>query len=202
MTDLSRPDQIVGANVRSAREALGMTQGALAQRLRELGWEIDATGVTRIEKGTRSVRVSQLHLLGLALGVTPGDLIVDEAGRIGATWAGVGRNLTAARVSLVSALTGLVELRDRLGWQDGAALMRGAALSIHDAEEVAPHWLAFARRIARTRDFQLELPFGYEWAEAELQPIVDAVVADVMRFALSADEEIALDEWSDEQGGS
>jgi transcriptional regulator with XRE-family HTH domain len=53
----------------------GLTQRELAEKLAELDWRIDPTALTRIEKGERSVRVSQLATLGKALGVSVHQLL-------------------------------------------------------------------------------------------------------------------------------
>lgn len=72
---MSSLDELVGANVRALREEVGMTQRDLAASLRQAGWQIDTTALTRIEAGARSLRVSQLRLLADALGREVGDVV-------------------------------------------------------------------------------------------------------------------------------
>lgn len=60
-------DELVGRNVRAYREARGWTQRQLADRLRELGWPLDDTAITRVEKGQRSLRVAQARQIAAAL---------------------------------------------------------------------------------------------------------------------------------------
>lgn len=48
-----------------------MTQQQLVDRLEELGWKIHPTALTKIEKGERSLRMSQLELVADVLDVDP-----------------------------------------------------------------------------------------------------------------------------------
>ncbi|MGN8245275.1 helix-turn-helix domain-containing protein [Cellulomonas soli] len=68
-------DASVGAWVRRFREGRGLTQRQLAERLADSGWEIATTGITKIEKGSRSLRVSEVARIAAALGVEPADLM-------------------------------------------------------------------------------------------------------------------------------
>ncbi len=72
-------DEVVGRNIRQSREATGMTQHELAEALRWGGWQIDDTAITRIESGARSLRVSQLTMVAVALGVSPASLLASVA---------------------------------------------------------------------------------------------------------------------------
>lgn len=65
----------IGTLIRDAREAQGITQRHLAERLGDLGWQIDPTAVTRIEHDQRSIRVSELALVAEALRTSVHDLI-------------------------------------------------------------------------------------------------------------------------------
>jgi len=69
--------------VREAREARGLTQRELAQRLTERDYKTDRTTVVRIETGKKAdVSLSDIFAFALALDVRPIDLVVpleDEA---------------------------------------------------------------------------------------------------------------------------
>ena len=77
------PDRLVGRSIRRAREKVGLTQKELSDRLTQSGWEIDSTAVTRIEKGTRAVRVNQLYLIAAVLETSPTRLMQSESEQIG-----------------------------------------------------------------------------------------------------------------------
>jgi transcriptional regulator with XRE-family HTH domain len=66
----------VAANVRRLRARAGLKQEELAERLRELGRPILATGLSKIEKNQRSVDVDDLVALALALKANPNALLL------------------------------------------------------------------------------------------------------------------------------
>ncbi|HKB51369.1 MAG TPA: helix-turn-helix transcriptional regulator [Solirubrobacterales bacterium] len=61
----------LGANLREARERLGLTQGQVAQRS-----GVHSTEVSRIEAGKRDPKVSTVERLARAVEVKPGQLLV------------------------------------------------------------------------------------------------------------------------------
>lgn len=61
--------------VRSLREAAGMTQRELAERVRELGTPADATSISRIESGARDLQLSDAGIVSAALGSTLGEML-------------------------------------------------------------------------------------------------------------------------------
>ena len=65
----------IGQNLRRLRR--GSTYG-LADRLRELGWPIQQSGITRVERGERRVDVDDLVALALALEVNPNQLLMPD----------------------------------------------------------------------------------------------------------------------------
>lgn len=71
-------DKVVGANVRRFRTELEYTQRQLAARLTEVGWEVGATAIAKIEAGTRSLRAREIFLLAEVLGSSPAELFRDE----------------------------------------------------------------------------------------------------------------------------
>lgn len=60
----------LGANLREARERLGLTQEQVAQRS-----GVHATEVSRIEAGKRDPQVSTVRRLAKAVDVKPGQLL-------------------------------------------------------------------------------------------------------------------------------
>lgn len=69
----------VSENIAQLREWRGLTLAELSARLVLLGRPIIATGLHKIEKGTRRVDVDDLVALALALGVTPTRLLLPPA---------------------------------------------------------------------------------------------------------------------------
>ncbi|WP_106242566.1 helix-turn-helix domain-containing protein [Allonocardiopsis opalescens] len=66
----------VQANVKRIREAQNLTLAELSRRLRAVGREIPTLGLSRIEAGQRRVDADDLVALALALGVSPGALLL------------------------------------------------------------------------------------------------------------------------------
>lgn len=91
----------VGANVRQARERLGMTQGSLAEAT-----GLARTSITNIENGNQSIYVHQLVSLARALKSDPAALL---------------RGVEALRDEPAPAARSapIVELLDRLGSASG-----------------------------------------------------------------------------------
>lgn len=98
-------DVAVGRNVREAREEAGLTQREVVEQLRVLGWSLDVTAMTRIENGTRSLRVPQLQMLAEVLGTSAADLVEDKASMLSRWRTEVHRSLRTARSELVHGLT-------------------------------------------------------------------------------------------------
>ena len=66
----------VGENLKRLRLARGLSTRELAEELRQHGRPIPATGITRIEKGARSVDVDDLFTLAVVLDVSPLTLLL------------------------------------------------------------------------------------------------------------------------------
>jgi len=62
-------DHYVAVNVRELREHRGLSQGELALRMIEQGFEFTQATISKIEAGHRSVKVSEVLALGRALGL-------------------------------------------------------------------------------------------------------------------------------------
>lgn len=71
-------DAAVATNVRQQREARGITQRQLAEKLTSLGWPVDNTAVARLEAGKRTVRAGQLVQLAIALDCTVNTLLESD----------------------------------------------------------------------------------------------------------------------------
>ncbi|GAA3284500.1 helix-turn-helix transcriptional regulator [Nesterenkonia halobia] len=72
-------DQRFGQQVSDIRTmARGMSQRQMAEELHKLGMPADAPAVSRIEKGQRSVRISEVEIIAKVLGVRMADLLQDE----------------------------------------------------------------------------------------------------------------------------
>lgn len=57
------------------RRERGWSQSELASRLSELGMQVHATGVTRLESGARGISLNEACLLAVVFDLTPEDLI-------------------------------------------------------------------------------------------------------------------------------
>jgi transcriptional regulator with XRE-family HTH domain len=76
--DLGVTGQTVAENVKFFRLQRAMSLRDLEAKLREVGWPILASGLMKIEKGTRRVDVDDLAALALAFGVRPNDLLTQR----------------------------------------------------------------------------------------------------------------------------
>lgn len=143
-------DERVGARVRASRERAGLTQKQLADALAGLGWKIDPTALTGIEKGKRSVRVSQLETLAHALGVPVHDLLRGDAVR------DAGGDLADAFALAVEAVKGVMVRREEFEAALAAQLRDGWAPGEDDRAHTIPAWLRLTpdRIIDAARDLR------------------------------------------------
>lgn len=89
-------DELVGENLRRAREAVGISRRDLAHRVAAVGLPLSEADLESLEVGSAPASVDALVALGLALGVPPGLLLaplnlgallcVDGEGRATASW--------------------------------------------------------------------------------------------------------------------
>jgi transcriptional regulator with XRE-family HTH domain len=68
-------DKSFGASVKAFRVASDLSQRELADRLAAQGMPADASSISRIENGSRSVRLTEAHAISVALECPIGDLI-------------------------------------------------------------------------------------------------------------------------------
>jgi transcriptional regulator with XRE-family HTH domain len=73
--------KVVAGNIRRLRTQRGWTQDELRQRLNDIGHRASRPTVAAYESGARSIEVSDLFALGLALGVAPQLLLYPPAGQ-------------------------------------------------------------------------------------------------------------------------
>lgn len=87
--------EVVAQAVKVRREQLGWTQGELATAVAEHGMQVDRSGIVRLERGERGVKVEDLLALAAALDATPADLLTPLYARTLTVGA---RQLSAAQV--------------------------------------------------------------------------------------------------------
>jgi transcriptional regulator with XRE-family HTH domain len=69
-------DKGVGANLRRIREGAALSQSQLASAAADAGWDgVYAQTILKIEKGSRSLKVTEIPPLALALGMPPVRLV-------------------------------------------------------------------------------------------------------------------------------
>lgn len=67
------------ANMRRLREEHGWSQGQMAQRMQEAGWtDFHQTTISRMENGSRPVRLGEARGIAGVLGALVGQMILDE----------------------------------------------------------------------------------------------------------------------------
>lgn len=107
-------DQTVREAVRSLREAQGLSQGGLADRLREAGWtSARQTTVSRIEKGEQTVKAGELVVLARVLNTDVEALVLGAADRraASAAWAELADAARAERAATWRVSAALDKLR-------------------------------------------------------------------------------------------
>lgn len=65
----------IGAKIRAAREAKGLTQEQLAARLQTLGCDITRSALAKIEVGQRHLYIDEFKLIAKLLSVSYSDLL-------------------------------------------------------------------------------------------------------------------------------
>jgi transcriptional regulator with XRE-family HTH domain len=71
------PQRILGMRLRALREAAGLSQGQLAQRMTDAGFSMHQTTIGKIELNERDVSVNEAVALASVLGVALADLLAD-----------------------------------------------------------------------------------------------------------------------------
>jgi transcriptional regulator with XRE-family HTH domain len=125
-----KPEAIIGERVKKCRQAIGMTQKGLSEALRVRGWEIDPTGVTRLERGKRALQVRQLYLLADALRAPLTSLLPDSPTEAAIVLEHLRDNFAELRQTAISNLYALDRLRLQLD-----ELATEGAIGVHSIEE-------------------------------------------------------------------
>jgi 8-oxo-dGTP diphosphatase len=73
---VASPSEVFREQLRTVRRLKGWTQQQLADALAEIGVRIDASAITRLERGTRGVTLDDVVAIAAALGVSPLHLLV------------------------------------------------------------------------------------------------------------------------------
>lgn len=100
-----------GAGVRAARERLGWTQQQLSDRLLEHDLRMDTSAITRVESGSRDVRLSEAARIATALGATLDQLVPqppDPQKKFDRTFAEVIERVEAVQLAVVGLSTYLL----------------------------------------------------------------------------------------------
>ncbi|MGY1845534.1 helix-turn-helix domain-containing protein [Modestobacter sp. SYSU DS0875] len=71
---------VIGQRIRALREAQGMSQAQLGQKLASLGFPMEQPTVYKLEKGTRPIRVNEVAAAAAVLGVEIEDLLSPQMG--------------------------------------------------------------------------------------------------------------------------
>lgn len=115
-------DRALGERIKTLRKGRDWTQVELSERLRERGWEIDPTGVTRLELGGRAVQVRQLYVLADVFGCSPAELLPDARAEISALADRAIASLLGGRSQLVRAVYEISRLDSALSGPAATAL--------------------------------------------------------------------------------
>lgn len=175
-----KQDAIVGRNARLARERLSLTQKDVADRLRRFGWEIDPTAVTRIERGTRSIRVSQLYLLARALETVPTRLMQNEIEEITYEYNRTKDQVRRVATDLRSLVSRVDRLATRLDRDDVVEVLRETKIPIKSARELVPHMVDYAATERETYQVLDRDPAQAEERAQLLRALLARLVQDVV----------------------
>jgi transcriptional regulator with XRE-family HTH domain len=182
---------VVAENVKRWREKRNLDQQGLADRLAELGWSVDRTAITRIERGDRKVAVDDLGLLAVALNVPIPMLLLPVHTGVDVAATPKGETSAVNCWYMFESMLGNVSLPGR---HAGVSVAKGA-LRLHPSPfgdewrtGAEPLWLYERVRRAQ-RETSGSYPLGEEpaaWLNA-LRDLVDAV-ADMETAGYPADD--------------
>lgn len=103
-----------GSRVRLVREARGLSQRELARLLTEAGYRIDASAITRVERGERAARLPEAVAIAAVLETTVGELLGESDAPASRRLAGLRASATSywhsAQDALVNYGESLVEI--------------------------------------------------------------------------------------------
>ncbi|MFI2702871.1 helix-turn-helix transcriptional regulator [Cellulosimicrobium composti] len=167
VTDKNAEDAAFAESVKRLRERKGWSQGELARRLQDVGWEnFHQTTVSRIEKGERPVRLSEARALANALDSSVGDMV--QSGELGELRRDLAKLIRDARKSdsrvresarqfleEQAAITELLRLAEAKSLTEGLADLVDAATKIEGwtlAEAVELAEDAYAKTVQQGED--------------------------------------------------
>lgn len=191
-------DKTFGVRVRKARNDRKWSQRTLAEELDKLGVKLDPSAVTRIERGTREVKLREAAAIATALAVplqdlapppnsSPRDQFLSCLGSAGEQ--GLAARQALASMSMYYAMAlHLIDHEPELLAELSADF---EGVSDKDIEEMRRHPLAMAVvAIKAVADRQAEVPLAYavtdEQAE-QLVAFVDATVANLIKVQDESD---------------
>lgn len=130
---MSDHDARIGENVRRLREAKGLSQAALAERMREAGWKWSQPTVAAIEKGDRSLKFAEaVHLCSMPIfDVTDASELL-RVPHIDLWWAAAG-GMERSAVELSRAAHGYAQAQHRL--RQITADLETAGLEVPEPED-------------------------------------------------------------------
>ena len=181
---MASPSEVFRARLREVRRLKGWTQQQLADALASAGVKLDASGITRMERGTRGVTLDDVIAIAAALGVSPLHMLVplenDEA-------LNIAPGLTADTADVRAWIRGQRPLRDT----DDDRLFY-AQTPDHDWDVIA---LGAGGRFESREDFDAARA---RWDRAILRQLATDGIADLTRVSRSTGEVTKYERDSDE----
>lgn len=80
-SDASTAEEEFGRAMRRGREDLGLSQRAFASKLVDAGLAVDASAVSRIENGTRAVRIGEAAIIAAVLNLNVSEMLTGQGSR-------------------------------------------------------------------------------------------------------------------------
>lgn len=159
-----------GAAVASARASLGLSQRALAAQLAADGLQIDASGLSRLESGTRTPRLDEAVALANALGEHLGSMVSSGISLGAQVKRGVER-LESMREQLIDLMEEYNRLRLELAFAADDLL-----INPHEASTDAgsPENTALQQRVMQLmHDGPVDVALRYELNHGDAPPLDD-----------------------------
>lgn len=187
----STPEEQFGATVQKVRTQLGISQRKFAELLTEKGMPVDASAVSRIEKGSRSVRLVEAMAIAEVLDMTLESLTRDARSpsqRLQAlrqTESFAMHTLETSLVDLGLAMTAVQDfLRENPGLlgdvvgDDGSVLDDAEDYFEWSATSVANSWMAWVRAFVVRSEAERESFVRMVSAMARCYPVLEVDVAE------------------------
>lgn len=94
----------IGQRIAQRRGTLGLSQSALANRITEAGFTVDASAISRIESDQRDLRLSEVSIIAKALGAEPEEIAYGIAIDMDARWSGYQQGWADANSAIATAI--------------------------------------------------------------------------------------------------